>query len=281
MPIENNIEIRSEEVQEIMGHIPGWIIRWGVTLIFIVIMILLTGAWFFKYPDVINSPVTVTTEKPSAHIVAKVNGRIEELIVEDFQLVNKNDVLAIIENPGLFDDIKHVKNKIDLIDESVDKNNFNVIFKPYYKLGLIQTYYSRFINNYNNLKHFVELDYHHKKISSINEQVILTNTYYSQVLKQKEILEEELILSENEYNRAKTLFEQEVISSSDFEKKQAGYLQNKYALEGAKTNLSTTKIQLANLKQSILDLELNARDEDEEVRQIIYDLFGSLGYAKG
>ncbi|MCP5105918.1 MAG: hypothetical protein GY950_21200, partial [bacterium] len=35
------IEIRSEEVQEIMGFIPHWIIRWGITVIFLVIFFVL------------------------------------------------------------------------------------------------------------------------------------------------------------------------------------------------------------------------------------------------
>lgn len=28
-----NMELRSEEVQEVMGEIPHWILRWGITLI--------------------------------------------------------------------------------------------------------------------------------------------------------------------------------------------------------------------------------------------------------
>ena len=30
MEKKNDIELRSEEVQEVMGEIPSWIIRWGI-----------------------------------------------------------------------------------------------------------------------------------------------------------------------------------------------------------------------------------------------------------
>lgn len=45
------INLRSEEVQEIMGRIPTWIERWGITAIGLLLMIILAGAALFPYPD--------------------------------------------------------------------------------------------------------------------------------------------------------------------------------------------------------------------------------------
>ena len=56
MPNENT-ELRSEAVQNIIGYIPHWIIRWGITVIFLIVLVLLVGSWFFKYPDVILPPL--------------------------------------------------------------------------------------------------------------------------------------------------------------------------------------------------------------------------------
>lgn len=53
------IEIRSNDVQEILGIIPHWIIRFGISLIFSVIILLLIGSWFFKYPEVISLPINI------------------------------------------------------------------------------------------------------------------------------------------------------------------------------------------------------------------------------
>lgn len=51
----NNIELRSEEVQEILGEVPAWILRRGITLTAIIVVVILLGSAFFKYPDVITS----------------------------------------------------------------------------------------------------------------------------------------------------------------------------------------------------------------------------------
>ena len=55
-----DIELRSEEVQEVMGQIPAWIVRWGITLLFLVVVALLVGSCFFKYPDVITADMTTS-----------------------------------------------------------------------------------------------------------------------------------------------------------------------------------------------------------------------------
>ena len=47
MEAGKEIELRSEEVQEVMGQIPAWIVRWGITILFIVVLALLVGSYFF------------------------------------------------------------------------------------------------------------------------------------------------------------------------------------------------------------------------------------------
>ena len=49
------IELRSEEVQEVMSHVPVWILRWGITVLFCIVIILLIGSYLFKYPDVLEA----------------------------------------------------------------------------------------------------------------------------------------------------------------------------------------------------------------------------------
>mgnify|MGYP007019927609 FL=1 len=33
MKNNKDIELRSEEVQEVMGQVPAWIVRWGITAV--------------------------------------------------------------------------------------------------------------------------------------------------------------------------------------------------------------------------------------------------------
>lgn len=49
-----SIELRSEKVRNIIGQIPSRTIRTGIMVIFVVLLVLLTGAYFFKFDYTID-----------------------------------------------------------------------------------------------------------------------------------------------------------------------------------------------------------------------------------
>ena len=60
--IDNKIELRSEKVRHIIGEIPSRIVRYGITIITIVILGLLTGAYFIPYPETISARIEMADE---------------------------------------------------------------------------------------------------------------------------------------------------------------------------------------------------------------------------
>lgn len=47
----DNLHLRSEEVQEIIATPPAWLVRWGITIVFILICLVLFLSFLIKYPD--------------------------------------------------------------------------------------------------------------------------------------------------------------------------------------------------------------------------------------
>lgn len=66
----------SEAVREIISNPPGKLVRWGTAAISAVILIILAFAWIIRYPNVVPSPVQITTENPPVTLVSKISGRI-------------------------------------------------------------------------------------------------------------------------------------------------------------------------------------------------------------
>ena len=54
---DDKIELRSEKVRHIIVEIPSKIVRYGITIITIVILGLLAGAYFIPYPETISAKV--------------------------------------------------------------------------------------------------------------------------------------------------------------------------------------------------------------------------------
>jgi HlyD family secretion protein len=274
----SKIEIRSEEVQEIMGYIPHWLIRWGISLFFAVIFLILVGSWFFKYPAVISSSIVVTTTSPPASIVALTSGKIQHLFVKDKQEVAKNEYIAIIENSVNHLHLSKLKIRLDSLKSLfINFNGTNFVdFKPEYSLGELQSYYSVFLKAYADYRSFIELDYHYKNIKSLNEQIEKHQTLDERSANQVRILEEELQISRKQYERNRKLYKDGIISQNDFETAKSTHLQKEYSLEGAWSASTNTKIRISQLRQSILDLELREKEERSRLQILLNQAYENL-----
>ena len=104
-----DIELRSEAVEEVMGRIPPGIVRWGITVLSAVVLLLLVGSYFFRSPEVIEAEMTLTSRNPVVEVVTGASGRIAELYVENGQPVKEGLPLAVIENAARTDDVLRLK----------------------------------------------------------------------------------------------------------------------------------------------------------------------------
>lgn len=92
---QDNLQNRSEEVQEIFSYVPNWIVNSGNMLVFL--FLLLAISWIVKYPDVITAEVVVTTKIPPENIFAKSTGQIESILVNNNSQVTKNTIIGVLE----------------------------------------------------------------------------------------------------------------------------------------------------------------------------------------
>ena len=110
----------TEEVHEILGAPPAWIVRWGMTVILMVIAVILAGTWFYKYPDLILSRITILSENPPVRIVARATGKLDEMYVKNNQIVSAGEVLGNIENSAKIVAVAGVHPYLKLLYEDVD-----------------------------------------------------------------------------------------------------------------------------------------------------------------
>lgn len=263
-----DINVRSQASREIMGYIPHWIIRAGITVIFVVIVLLLCGTWFFKYPDLIRTSIVLTAENPPASIIARSNGKLEALLVDDKQKVTKGQWLGVIENTANYQDVIRLKNNLTIFEKSLNKG-FIIPFDSINKrlsLGEIQTAYFAFINAYNDLQIFNDLEYFSEKINMLNKELSLHSSYYNRQKNQKEILEQDLQLCRDDYLRDSVLLSKRSISKTEFERRFSAYLQKQFDFENFLQELSKEKIQMLQLEQKLLDIKLNFEEKGRGVR---------------
>ena len=64
MSNDKNTMIRSQQVKQILKAVPHWTIRWGNTVLLLIVAGLLCATWFIRYPEVVNTEAELTTYRP-------------------------------------------------------------------------------------------------------------------------------------------------------------------------------------------------------------------------
>lgn len=255
----NETDHRSDEVSEIIGQAPSWMVRRGTGTFFILIGLLLAGSWFFRYPDVLTTTVTITTENPPLPAVARADGKITSLFVGDTQRVAEGEVLAIIENPA---NAEHVLQLHEYILSygpaaySGDAAGFMLKWQGR-QLGEVQESFARHQKAYMEYRNFNGIDYHRKKIRSLEKELMHHRNHYSQVLRQSRILEREYELCMRQFARDSVLYAEKLIAEAAWEQSEASLLRKAHELEQSLISLSSTSVLMAEKEREILELELD------------------------
>ena len=127
----------SEEVHDILSEIPGWTIRWGITVVFLIVGLLLAMSWFIKYPDVVIAPVMLTSSKPPVGVVANTSGPMQIFKKED-DFVKKGQLIGLVKSSAEFSDIKLLKKSLKTQPQLHDLNEN-------WQLGELQPFFNELI----------------------------------------------------------------------------------------------------------------------------------------
>lgn len=275
MPESNydNIDLRSEEVQEILTRVPHWMIRWGNALFLGIIVLLLAVSWFVKYPDIITSEATITTRIPPQKEYAKLTGKLQAILVEDNQTVLPGQPLAILENTANYKDVLLLKSAIDTITINTTDFKFPFDNLPVLFLGEIESAYALFENSYIQYRLNKELQPFSNEALANRYSIMELNARLQNMQSQSDISKTELAFKKKDLQRHKGLFEKGVISAQEYENKQLEYAQAERNFKNFETSLSQIREAISNAQKTSKGTEINrAKEETALLKGVIQTL---------
>lgn len=274
----SNIQLRSDEINEILGVPPKWIVRWGISILFIILVTAFIGSAFFKYPDIIIAPTLISSKNPPSVIISKATGKITDIFFHDGSNVNKGDTIAIIENPARLADIKVLSKLIQRFNPKDKLSDLMDYFDNYrtLKLGEIQSQYNLFVKSYFDYQIFLKQNYREQKIKALESENEQDSLYYARLLSQKNLTIKDIDLTKKQFARDSQLYISNVIPISEYEKSQAVLLSKHQLLESAHLNLTNTSLNIARLKQSIIDLKFEQESQNNTLKEDLVSNYNQL-----
>ncbi|WP_394757885.1 HlyD family secretion protein [Flavobacterium sp.] len=268
------IELRSEEVQEILTRVPHWMIRWGSVVVLLILLSLFFVSWLVKYPDVITTQIVITTNIPPEKLVSKVPGKIEAILVIDKATVLKNTPLAVIENSANYNDVFLLKSIVDSID--IDKNKFPFEKLKSAQLGEIESFFAVFQKESIADDLNTKLQPYQVEGTAQSYEAIQLKERLSLLESQKSINQNELVLQKSDLDRYEELYTKGIIASQEIEKQRLTYLQSQKNYKGVLSTISTLKSSLNELNKNSKTTQINENKENVNLERNVIQAFYGL-----
>lgn len=281
--VYKEVELRSEEVQEVMNHISPWVVRWGITVLFIILFLILVGCWIFRYPDTLAAEVTLATEEPPAFVLAHATGKLDTLYVENGSLVQADTDLGVIDNAAFSGDVRWLAEQMK-VWEKVEydwQKGVGLFIDKRLQLGELQSTFAAFITSLSEYARFMELDYYAKKLRAQERQLSGQRSYLHLAERKYTLIEKDLNLVRSMYSRDSILYARNAMIVAEFEESGSKYLQSLHSKESARMSLLQAEMQVVQHEENLLDIRKQAYDEEQTHRMSLKNAVEQLSAQLG
>lgn len=249
------MEIRSEEVQEILGTPPGWIIRWGSILALICFVILAWLSFWVRYPDIVEADIRITFKDPPAHLKAAASNYIQTVLVQNNQEVQEGQALLVLRSSADFRHVMHLNDFLVNILNLSDSTLANLELPTGLVLGELQEDLFTFWEKQQQHLTAKDSKYDKMDIRSVQRQISSLERQATFDRKAKEKLAEQITNAQVEERNQQYLVTLKRASSADLTAIQDRISNLQEQLNNKEAAIREKQFVIASLKNRITSLE--------------------------
>lgn len=263
-------ETNSEEVQEIITAVPPWILRFGITLILIVLAGIVFLSALIEYPDVVKVALKINSLNSPKVVLAKQSGKLTALLVRDGQMVSISQPLAYFESTAKPEHILQLNKTLTTIQSAVLNNTKTPFSLPEnLNLGELQSSYQSFYQQYLQYQSTQKNGYYLNRMAFLEKDLRDIGVLKSQIYQQQKVQRLEYANQEEEYKAYQKLYKNKVISRSEFAQQENKYLNSKYPLQQTETALINNAGNYSTKEKELLDLKHTIAEERAKFLQAL------------
>lgn len=256
---------RGLAVQELISNKPGFLIRWGVTIFLFILLLIIAATWFIQYPDVVTANAKLTSVNAPKEIIAKSDGQLIKLFVEENDVVQKDQIIGFMEstgNPGTILSLsKLLKNVQELfnnnqIEEGVKAfGNFSNNKSNDGALGELQQQYQTFIQSFIVFKSYLSEGFYLRKKTILQNDMLNLQRLNGNLQRQRNLQEQDLDLAQQTYTANEQLKNDSVISAFEYRNESSKLISKKMSLPQTASAIVNNEGSQNEKRKEILELE--------------------------
>ena len=275
--ISNNEPVRhTDDMQDIITPVPSWILRWGITLFFGILILIVSLSALIKYPDIVKTKLKIESPNSPKPVVSKVSGKLIKLLVKENATVVTGQALAYMESTGDHDKIWRLAINLKELQTQVLQNKpvSQVLFSQSdnIQFGELQSAYQIFYQEYLNYKSAINDGFSLKKKGFLQNDLLDLAKQVEQLNQQKQIQQRSFVIADDDYKMHKKLEKERVETPAELRQQESKYLSQKSPLVQTESALISANNNYSAKQKEILELDNQIREEKAKFLQALNSL---------
>lgn len=251
--------VTGSAVQEIVSNTPGFMVRWGISVFFLILLLIFFCCWFVQYPDIITAGAKLVSVNAPKEVRTNVNGKLIRLFAREKKMVSKGEVLGYMECNADHAEVEKVAKSLDEIKDAVNANMAEHILehlkRPYQHLGELQQPYQNFIQELTEFSNFLKNGFYMRKKAMLFTDLSNLRKQHDNLLLQKGIQQKDLDLVKQTFEANRKLKNDSVLSAFDYRNEESKLLTKQLVLPQIASSILSNESQQHEKQKEIMELE--------------------------
>jgi multidrug efflux pump subunit AcrA (membrane-fusion protein) len=269
----------TDDMQDIITAVPSWLLRWGITLFFGILVLIIGLSALIRYPDIIKATLKVDSPNSPKPVVAKIPGKLVKLLVKENETVTAGQPLAYLESTANHDKVLTLLNNLKQLQAQVLQNKplNNVLLNQgdNIQFGELQAGYQAFFQEYIVYRSSVDNGFLVKKKAYLQNDLSYLTKQKQQLNEEKTIQQKDFGLASEEYEMHKKLTQQKVETTAELRQEESKYLAKKSPLVQTEASIITGDNNFASKQKEILELDNQVQEEKGKFLQALNSLISN------
>lgn len=262
MPLQNTSQLRSESLRDFISHRPGFLIRWGIPAFFFILAGLAIGSYFIQFPDIVRARAKVNSVNPPRPVITKSGGRLIKLFKGDNLDVQKNEIIGYMESTASHDEVIRLSAVLDTLNYFADSNRLDEIPRfwkstnqPFANLGELQQSHQGFMQAYISFKDYLNTGFYVTKKQMLNRDLANTRKLLQTLQQQKELQEQDLAITTENYNVHDTLHSEALINDIEYRGQKSQLINKRMGIPQMNAAIINNQSQQNALQKEMMELD--------------------------
>lgn len=258
------LNLRSEEVNEILSRPPHWLVRWGVGSILLLLMLFTGLSWYIKYPDVVEGRVVLTTPTPPVKLFSRSSGQLQQLFFKEGDAVQKGDFIAAVNSPlqpSAVEYLREIHQKIQsclVIEGPIEQLGFKdagLVF------GSIQDDYSQLKNTFQEFLRLQNDPFRQRNAQQLRNQISHHQELNRINQRQLTLVQKDVKNAASRFKSDQSLYEKEFLSKKELVERETAYNLVQQQEENLRKAVVQNEIAVTGFQKQLLELEERSSDK--------------------